>query len=388
MRAGRRGTGHWFTFFILAVLALPRLSLAQAQEGMPQGHYPLPENADIVGQTTTVTASQDDTLLDLGLSNNVGHNAITQANPDVSIWLPGEGTGVVLPTRYVLPSGPREGIIINIGELRLYYYPPTKPGTSSRVETYPIGIGRMDWKTPLGTTRITAKVEKPSWYPPKSVIAEHAEKGDILPRVVPPGPDNPLGDYAMILGIPGYLIHGTNRPDGVGMRVSHGCIRMLSDDIEKLIYRVARGTTVRLINEPVKFGWTAQNLLEIQAHSAPGETPEAMSTRIDEAIDTATEQANARGFLIDYAVLKKELENPSGIATSLLLSSRPFPLKTTFYDRLTLHHALYSQLATSVDSTEETEKTDTAGTTGATNATTHAAGVRVVPVESRPMETR
>nr|WP_299240563.1 L,D-transpeptidase family protein [uncultured Halomonas sp.] len=360
---------YWFVLLALAISVYPRLLMAQ--EALPQGHYLLPKNDDIVGQTTTVTAARDDTLLDLGLGNNVGYNAITQANPDTSIWLPGEGTEVILPTRYILPPGPREGIVVNLAELRLYYYPPARPGEPATVETYPIGIGRMDWKTPLGTTQITAKVEQPSWYPPQSVIAEHAENGDILPRVVPPGPDNPLGDYAIILGIPGYLIHGTNRPDGVGMRVSHGCIRMLSDDIENLIYRVPKGTTVRLINEPVKLGWTAENLLEIQAHSVPEETPEAMSTRIDEATATAIEQANARGFLIDNAILKEELENPSGIATSLLLSSRPFPLETTFYDRLLLHYALYSQLAATVGNTDKLD------------ATTHVDGVRAVPVETR-----
>ncbi|MGC3873844.1 L,D-transpeptidase family protein [Halomonas sp. GXIMD04776] len=352
----------------MITLTFPRLLLAQ--EALPQGHYSLPDNGDVVGQTTIVTASQDDTLLDLGLNNNLGYNAVTQANPEVSIWLPGEGTRVLLPTRYILPPGPREGIVINIAELRLYYYPPAKPGEPATVETYPIGIGRMDWKTPLGTTTITAKVEQPSWYPPQSVIAEHAENGDVLPRVVPPGPDNPLGDYAIILGIPGYLIHGTNRPDGVGMRVSHGCIRMLSDDIENLIYRVPKGTTVRLINQPVKFGWTTENLLEMQAHPVPEETPEAMSARISKAFAIATEHANARGFLIDYADLKKELEDPSSVARSLLLSSRPFPLKVTFYDRLTLHHALYSQLDTSVDNDGKANAASGAETNG-------------VPVESR-----
>ncbi|WP_227367809.1 L,D-transpeptidase family protein [Halomonas sp. M20] len=367
MHPRRRQLKGWA---LLGALAFSATTLAE--QDTAQHRYPLPEQGEIVGQTTTVTASQDDTLLDLGLGNNVGYNAITQANPDTSIWLPGEGTEVLLPTRYILPPGPREGIVINLAELRLYYY----SGEPASVETYPIGIGRMDWKTPLGTTQITAKVEQPSWYPPQSVIAEHAENGDILPRVVPPGPDNPLGDYAIILGIPGYLIHGTNRPDGVGMRVSHGCIRMLSDDIENLIYRVPKGTTVRLINQPVKFGWTAENLLEIQAYSVPEETPEAKAIRIGKATETAIEQANARGFLIDNAILKKELENPSGIATSLLLSSRPFPLETTFYDRLLLHYALYSQLAATVGNTDKLD------------AEPLAESVMTAPVEARPVETR
>ncbi|SHE38558.1 L,D-transpeptidase ErfK/SrfK [Modicisalibacter ilicicola DSM 19980] len=349
----------------LVMLAMPRLLVAQ--DDLPQGHHPLPEEGDIVGQIKTVTATQGDTLIDLGLSHGLGYNAVTEANPETRIWLPGEGTQVLLPTRFILPPGPREGIVINLAELRLYYYRPASPGAPPRVETYPIGIGRMDWKTPLGTTKITAKLENPTWYPPASIIAEHAERGEELDRVVPPGPDNPLGEYAMILDIPGYLIHGTNKPDGVGMRVSHGCIRMLSGDIEDLIYRVPKGTEVRLINQPVKFGWTPRGLLEMQAYPVPEESPEKMASRIADAFDTATQEANARGLLVDYARLKAELQGPTGVARSLLLASAPITVKRTFYDRLTLHHALYSQLAATVDATEKDA----------------AANVNGVPVEER-----
>ena len=124
-----------------------------------------------------------------------------------------------------------------------------------QVQTYPISIGRMDWATPLGKTTITVKVKDPGWSPPESIRKEHAERGDPLPRYVPPGPDNPMGRYALRLGIPGYLIHSTNKPLGVGMRVSHGCIRMLPEDIEYLFPQVPTGTTVRIVNQPVKAGW-------------------------------------------------------------------------------------------------------------------------------------
>jgi L,D-transpeptidase ErfK/SrfK len=131
--------------------------------------------------------------------------------------------------------------------------------------TYPISIGRMDWETPLGRTSIISKVTDPSWYPPESIRAEHAAEGDPLPRVVPPGPDNPLGKHAMRLGLPGYLIHGTNRPDGVGMRVTHGCIRMFPEDIDYLFGRVGVDTAVRIINEPVKVGWNGDELV-VEVH--------------------------------------------------------------------------------------------------------------------------
>jgi L,D-transpeptidase ErfK/SrfK len=143
----------------------------------------------------------------------------------------------------------------------MYYYPPVKDGENGVVMTYPMSIGRMDWETPLGRTRIVSKMRKPSWYPPASVLAEHEADGNPLPRVVPPGPDNPLGDYAMRLGLPSYLIHGTNRPAGVGMRVTHGCIRMFPEDIGYLFDLLGVDTRVQIINEPVKLGWDGEDLV-------------------------------------------------------------------------------------------------------------------------------
>lgn len=322
-----------------------------AQEEWPVGHYPLPEQSDVIGRMQAVEASQEDTLIDIGLRHGIGYNAIRAANPDTRVWLPGEGTKVEIPTRFILPPGPREGIVINIAELRLYYYPPAKRGETPRVETYPIGIGRLDWQTPLGTTRITAKVENPAWYPPESIIKEYAERGIDLPRTVPPGSDNPLGDYAMILDIPGYLIHGTNRPQGVGMRVSHGCIRMLPDDIEDLIYRVSVDTPVRLINQPLKLGWTQQDMLLAQVYPVPEATPEEMKAQVTKAFDTATTAVKGQEFLIDYAGLKRMVENPNHMPESILLMSQPFEVPpkppATFYDRLMGHQALYNQVSVS-----------------------------------------
>jgi L,D-transpeptidase ErfK/SrfK len=181
-----------------------------------------PEGYDVVGAVATVIAREEDTLIDIARRNGLGYHDIVHANPDVNIWVPGAGTEVVLPTRFVLPPGPRRGIVLNLAEYRLYYYPEPAEGEPAYVMTYPISIGRMDWETPLGSTSVVSKVTDPSWYPPQSVREEHAAEGRPLPRVVPPGPENPLGKYAMRLGLPGYLIHSTNRPAGVGMRVKIG----------------------------------------------------------------------------------------------------------------------------------------------------------------------
>ena len=220
-----------------------------------------PEGFDVIGAVSTIVARHEDTLVDLARRHGLGYEDIVRANPEVNPWLPGAGTEIVLPTRYVLPPGPREGVILNLAEYRMYYYPEPGEGQTPVVMTYPISIGRMDWETPIGRTRIISKVRDPAWYPPKSVREEHAAEGRPLPNIVPPGPDNPLGRFAMRLDIPGYLIHGTNRPAGVGMRVTHGCIRMFPEDIEHLFEKIDVRTPVRIINEPVKIGWFGDELV-------------------------------------------------------------------------------------------------------------------------------
>ncbi len=220
-----------------------------------------PEGYDVIGAVSTVTARYEDTLVDIARRHGLGYQDIVRANPDVKIWLPGEGTEVVLPTRFVLPPGPREGLVLNLAEYRMYYYPKPGKGEPAYVYTYPMSIGRMDWETPLGRTKIVAMAKNPAWYPPQSVRDEHAADGDPLPRIVPPGPENPLGSRALRLGLPGYLIHGTNRPAGVGMRVSHGCVRMFPEDIEFLFRHIGVNAVVRIINAPVKLGWDGEALV-------------------------------------------------------------------------------------------------------------------------------
>ncbi len=234
-----------------------------------------PEGSDVVGAVSTVTTRFDDTLIDIARRHGLGYQDIVRANPDVNVWVPGEGTEVVLPTRFVLPAGSRSGIVLNLAEYRLYYFPEPKGDEPRVVMTYPISIGRMDWETPLGTTTVISKVVNPSWYPPQSVRDEHAAEGRPLARIVPAGPDNPLGERAMRLGLPGYLIHGTNRPAGVGMRVTHGCLRMFPEDIRYLFEYIAINTPVRIINDPVKIGWQGDALV-LEVHpvleAAPAET--------------------------------------------------------------------------------------------------------------------
>ena len=242
-----------------------------------------PEGQDVVGAVSTITARYEDTLVDIARRHGLGYYDMVRANPGVDPWLPGEGVEIVLPNRFVLPPGPRKGLVLNLAEYRMYYFPEPRPGEPAYVYTYPMSIGRMDWETPLGRTSIVAMAKNPAWYPPQSVRDEHAADGDPLPRVVPPGPNNPLGTRALRLGLPGYLIHGTNRPAGVGMRVSHGCVRMFPEDIEFLFDRITVNTPVRIINVPVKIGWDGDALVAevhplLETAQAPeGETAEHLA---------------------------------------------------------------------------------------------------------------
>jgi L,D-transpeptidase ErfK/SrfK len=225
-----------------------------------------PESGDVVGYVQKVTVGKDDTMPDIARRFDVGYEEILLANPGVDAWLPGVGREVVVPTQFVLPAAPHEGVVVNVAAMRIFYYPPHKKGEPQLVYTHPIGIGRVGWKTPEGTTKIVSRQKDPVWVVPKSVREEHAEDGEKLPAVVPAGPDNPLGQYAFRLSWPSYLIHGTNKPYGVGMRSSHGCMRLYPEDIAVFFDLIPIGTKVTVVNQPYLFGWR-DGVLYMQAYA-------------------------------------------------------------------------------------------------------------------------
>ncbi len=211
-------------------------------------------------ETSSYQASYDDTLLDLARQHKLGYVEMVAANPGTDPWVPGDGTDVVLPTIHLMPNlddAEPEGIIINLADMRLYYF--EEKGAAPR--SFPIGIGRDGLGTPTGVTKVTAKRVDPSWRPTKRMRREDPE----LPEVVPAGPENPLGSRAMYLGWPQYLIHGTNKPWGVGRRVSSGCVRMYPEDVEALFEMVKIDTKVTVIDQPIKFGWIGDELY-MEAH--------------------------------------------------------------------------------------------------------------------------
>ncbi len=269
--------------------------------------FPLPPESDaVVGSIGTVIARHEDTLSDIARAHEVGYAAIVAANPGVDPWLPGAGTRIVLPTRHVLPDAPREGVVLNLPEYRLYHY----RSLAGQVSTYPVSIGDADWRTPLGLTRVVSKVKNPVWRPPASIRAEHARNGDPLPAVVPPGPNNPLGDFALRLAIPGYLIHGTNKPYGIGMRVTHGCVRLYPEHIARLYESLPVGTAVRIVDQPVKAGWDGVTLY-LEVHPPLAESgSDAGVTAAVRAVIAATKSRNAS---IDWDTVAQTARERSGV---------------------------------------------------------------------------
>jgi L,D-transpeptidase ErfK/SrfK len=281
---------------------------------------------DVVGQVQVTISSKEDTLPDIARRFNLGYEEIVRANPGVDPWLPGAGKEIVLPTQFVLPNSVRQGIVINIAAMRLFYFPPTKPGEKQVVYTHPIGIGRVGWQTPEGATKVVSKQKDPVWIPPASVRKEHKENGEILPARVPAGPDNPLGKYKFTLGWPSYLIHGTNKPYGVGLRSSHGCIRLYPEDVEKIFAMVNPGTGVTVVNQPFVFGWHDGELylqgfdvLEDDKRDWSKSQPKLLSKTLSKRIQT--ELAN-RKATVDWQRVAQITKDPRGLVLSVSTPER------------------------------------------------------------------
>ena len=271
-----------------------------------------------------VTAKYEDTLIDIAVEHRLGQDEIVLANPKVDRWLPGAGTQVRIPSSFILPNAPRQGIVVNLPEMRVYYY-----ANASQVVTYAVGIGRENnWKTPLGKTNIAGKMENPSWTPPPSIIAEHLAEGDVLDPYYPPGPDNPLGLFAFRLGIPGYLMHSTQKTNGIGMRVSHGCMRFYPTDIEQFFPTVKVGTSVNIVNQSIKVGWY-HDTLYMEVYPEMEEMPATYEQRIHTAL-SLIEQANGGQMpVIKGSILKMALENPTGIPVAIYERPAPTPAQIT-----------------------------------------------------------
>jgi len=306
--------------------------------GLPAmaAEYAIAPGQKAIGELRSYVIQQGDVFPDIARRFDVGYTALAAANPGVDPWVPGIGRRITIPSLFILPDAPQQGIVINLAQWRLFYFPPG----AGRVETYPLGLGTIGQRTPLGTTRVVRKDPNPTWYPPASIRAEKPE----LPAIVPPGPDNPLGAFALHLGWPTYLIHGTNKPDGVGRNVSHGCIRLYPEDIAKLFAAVAVGTPVRTVEQPATVGWIDDGLyVQIYPSKSQTEQIDIDQPATPEAAEGVRElvSAAAGAYLdaVDWRAVEQTRNQRSGmpvrvaIRLSVIEPGRPYVRETPYHDR-------------------------------------------------------
>ncbi len=276
------------------------------------GVFPLPAaNNDIIGQVRVLSSRPGDDLHSIGRRYDIGYFEMLEANPKLEKFkiIP-TGTPVIVPSRFILPPGPRAGIVINFAEMRLYYYPKN----THEVITYPVGIGRYGWLMPLGKMKIIGKQQDPTWHVPQAVQQWAASEGRYLPDMVLPGPDNPLGHYSMRFSHPEFLIHGTNKPSGVGMRSSSGCIRMFPEDIEEFWHLTKLQTPVRVINEPFKLGWHQKQLfLEVHQPLQEDDPLEKSREKLEAHIHEITHQIRHPHFDVDWSSVLSAMSHQYGV---------------------------------------------------------------------------
>lgn len=326
------------------VPAEPVLPLAQATH-----RFVVSPDQDVVGKLQVTNAYHEDTFADIARRFNVGYAELVRANPGIDPWLPGAGTPIVLPTEFVLPDAPREGLVLNLAAMRLYYY-PKRPKDAPKdapleVYTHPIGIGKVGWATPEGSTKVVSHVKDPVWTPPASVRKEHAKDGDILPDKVPPGPENPLGRHMMRLGWPSYLIHGTNKPPAVGMRASAGCIRLYPEDIARIYDLVPDGTKVTVVNQPYLLGWHGDRLL-LQAYEPLvddqrdwTDVPKSLRQNTKKPVVPRWKKVAEHAAAIDWERIRAAAAEPRGIAIPVGPGAMP-DLAATIAQALRVRNAI------------------------------------------------
>ncbi|WP_420300363.1 L,D-transpeptidase LdtE [Enterobacter sp. BNK-8] len=301
---------------LLLLSSLGALNSARAMD------YPLPPaGSRLIGQNQTYTIQEGDNKLQtIARRFNTAAQVILETNNTIAPVNPAPGTVITIPSQMLLPDTPREGIVVNLAELRLYYFPPGQ----NIVQVFPLGIGQLGLETPVTTTRVSQKIPNPTWTPTPGIRARSLEQGIKLPPVVPAGPNNPLGRFALRLGVGNgeYLIHGTSAPDSVGLRVSSGCMRMNAPDIKALFEQVRVGTRVQIINEPVKFSVEPDGKRYIEVHrplaQVEGENPQVSPITHSAEFATFVSQAGS-----DKALIDKALSRRAGIPVIVSAGSGP-----------------------------------------------------------------
>ncbi len=236
------------------------------EKEIERNEFPVAKGDDVIGRLAVIRLEKGDTLPDIARHFSLGINAISAANPGVDIWVPEAGERILLPLSFIMPDAPRKGVVINLATMRLFEY----KGNSKSLEvfTYPVGVGAEDRPSPMGQMYVARKVPRPTWHVPASIAADHRKKGDILPAEVPPGPENPLGEYALYLSRSGYLMHGTNKPASIGLRATNGCIRLYPEDVKRFYGDTPVKTPVLIVNQPYLLG-QRNGVVYLEVHVPP-----------------------------------------------------------------------------------------------------------------------
>ncbi len=285
------------------------------QSDIDKHEFELSGDQTLIGEIAAVESREDDTLPDIARNYGLGYNDITAANAGVSAWTPRANSRVLLPLQFILPDAPHKGIVLNVANMRMFYYPRKQ---RNKVYTYPVGIGRDGWNTPMGMTSVAIKTPNPDWHVPPSIHREHAAKGHYLPSVVRSGPDNPLGLYAMRLAIGSYLIHGTNKPFGIGMQISHGCVQMYPEDIEVMFKKTAVGTPVRIVHDPYLTAWH-EDMLYLEANE-PLEKWSSSKRQLKKQVSKELSKiAKHHKATVDWAKVDSVIQRADGIPTPVKL---------------------------------------------------------------------
>lgn len=285
----------------------PSPALDRMATGIEQHDFTVASGSDIIGRLGAVTLEKGDTLPDIARHFGLGINAISAANPKVDVWAPKGGEQVILPLSFILPDAPRKGIVVNVATMRLFQY--KGEGSSLAVSTYPVGVGTTERPTPIGPTKVYRKAARPTWHVPASIAEDHRKKGDPLPPQIPPGPENPLGEYALYLSKPGYLIHGTNKPASVGLKATNGCMRLYPENIKELFNDTPVNTPVVIVNQPYLVG-QRDGLLYLEAHTPLEDSGAAELAKIYDELRTVEKKT---GRPLDWNKVKEVQTAAKGI---------------------------------------------------------------------------
>jgi L,D-transpeptidase ErfK/SrfK len=277
------------------------------EKEIERNRFPVARGEDVIGRPAILRLETGDTLPDIARHFSLGLNEISTANPGVDVWVPEVGKRVLLPLNFVLPDAPRKGIVVNLATMRLFQY--KEDGTSLLVTTYPIGIGTEERPTPTGQMHVARKAARPTWHVPASIAEDHRKKGDILPKAVPPGPDNPLGEYALYLSKPGYLIHGTNKPASIGLTATNGCLRLYPENVKLLFDDTPVKTPVLIVNQPYLIG-QRDGVLYLEAHAPPEASGPLESEKLQNKLRTIEKKAQRT---IDWKKVKEVQAEARGI---------------------------------------------------------------------------